>query len=320
MIWVIVAGLACGIISLIGGIVLIYSSKKIDKVANYATAFAAGALLSTAFVGIIPEAIESEIVTPQYILLTVLGGLLFFFLLEGIFHRFHSHAHNHCDNCQLVVQDADACVACEHDPSRQQHQHTSQRHKTTNVLLNIGDGIHNFIDGIAIAAAFLINTQTGFLVTLSIIAHEIPQEFGDFAIMLNNGTRRRNIIYANLLTSLLSALSAIIFYAIGDSVEVDFGVLLAVVAGFFIYIATTDIIPTIQQDKDRKSTYIKMGLLVLGVIVLTILNLTLHQHTHSHDHDHDHGHDHVIQLVVHTQSSMYVDIQCGLDHVVQVVY
>jgi zinc and cadmium transporter len=332
--WVIGASVLCGVLSIILGSVLLLN-KKGKIIANFATAFAAGALLASAFVDIIPEAIEEGLeqnFEPQWVLLIALGGLLFFFLLEGIFHGFHNHSHQEeCKNCH-----EDSCKGCEHEKhnafhklfkgkkskdlkanevkaiastspnlikvnidehaghSHAGHNHAdeNQRKKTlSTIMLNLGDSIHNFIDGIAIGSAFLIDLKTGLIVTLAILIHEIPQEIGDASIMFNNGVKRRNILLINLGTALISAVSAVAVYLIGHEFGVNFTPYLGVVAGFFIYIATTDIIPTIHNEKNKKKAAIKMGLLLLGVAIVTVVVILVHQYI-GDGHDHDHAHEH----------------------------
>ncbi|MCL2598500.1 MAG: ZIP family metal transporter [Firmicutes bacterium] len=272
---VVVASLLMAAVSLGGGCVLLFADKKMGKsesvVSNFVTAFAAGALLATAFVDIIPEAMDKGAVQPRMGAILVLCGLVFFFLLEGVFHGFHSHSHGQeCSNCEHI--NSDKCGECEHEGK--EHHHSRTLH---NVMLAVGGALHNLLDGVAIGAAFLVSVNTGVLVTLVILAHEIPHELSNFAIMQNNGTRKRTIILVNLGTSLLALLSAVVIFALGKGEGIDFPVepALLIVAGFFVYIATTDIIPTIHQEHNRKHAVAKMGLLVLGALVVGALIVLL---------------------------------------------
>lgn len=244
---VILFSLIGGIFSAIGGVLLIFMKLGKD-IASYLTSFAAGVLLTTAFMDLLPEAIEDggDVKTVMFM---ALSGLIFFFLLEGFIHWFHSH-----------------------------NKDSDNKPKTKPVvpLIIIGDTIHNFIDGIAIAAGFLISPINGIVVTLAVAAHEIPQEMGDFMIMLHSGVSKKKVILFNLLSSLASTLSAVIFYIIGTKSGVSVVPLIAITAGFFIYIATTDIIPMILNEESRKKALIKSLILITGVIVTLLTSSYLH--------------------------------------------
>ena len=253
MLWlVIIASIACGLLSLVGGIILLANKKKAPRFAEYATAFAAGALLAAAFVDLLPEAIEES--NAHSVLLATLIGLLFFFLLEGAINWFHRHAHKH-------------------DPK-------DKKLAPVVPMVVLGDTLHNFIDGIAIAAGFLISPASGLIVTFAIAAHEIPQEIGDFGIMAKNGVSRRRIIFMNLISSFAAVISAVIFYLLGSTHDISLAPLLGLVAGFFIYIAATDIIPTLHQEPKKSATIKKSALLLLGVIVISVAVTFLHTHAH----------------------------------------
>jgi zinc and cadmium transporter len=251
--YLILAGLGGGVLSLALGLLLV-KSKKEKVITAFATAFAAGTLLSAAFFDLIPESLEEFGEDNTFwAMFFVLTGIIVFFLLEGLLHSFHSHAHGKsCENCESM--DCEKCGKG-HLP----------------IMITIGDTLHNFMDGVAIAAGFLISPMSGLLITLAIIAHEIPQEIGDLAIMRSAGLSKKKVVWMNVLSSLSSVVGAVIFYAIGDSFEITFAPLFAIVAGLFIYIATTDIIPTIHQEKSKKFAMLKMGVLLLGVAVLATL-------------------------------------------------
>jgi zinc and cadmium transporter len=269
LLWVVICSLLGGVVSLIGGVILAYTNRG-RKFSTHATAFAAGALLAAAFMDMLPEALEESGDT-RMILLYTMGGLVFFFLLEGIINWLHSHSRK-ADKLHPVVP-----------------------------MIVLGDTIHNFIDGVAIAAGFLISPASGVIVALAVAAHEIPQEIGDFAIMLDKGVKRRRVLKLNVLSALASTVGAVIFYLIGTSSEISLMPLIAIVAGFFIYIAATDIIPTIHQDKNRQAVLKKAACLVAGIVVVSGMIVSLHGvideysgHDHSHaevcgEHEHDEG-------------------------------
>jgi zinc and cadmium transporter len=240
---VVICSLAGGIVSLIGGVVLMMN-KKGNKIAVYATSFAAGALLAAAFVDLLPEAMENN--EPRTILISAMLGLMFFFILEGTINWFHRHSHSE-EKLSPVVP-----------------------------MIVLGDTIHNFIDGIAIAAGFLISPASGVIVTLAVAAHEIPQEIGDFGIMVSKGLKRSKVFWINLFSALISTVSAVVFYTIGNTGDISFAPLLGVVAGFFIYIAATDILPDIHQDKNKKEIVKKSLWAIAGMIIVSLAIVSLH--------------------------------------------
>jgi zinc and cadmium transporter len=274
---VILFSLIGGVFSLVGGILLLVNKKRAYKIVRYAAPFAAGALLAAAFVDMLPESLE-EGGDAHSMMFFAMCGLLFFFLLEGVMHWFHHHSYKH--------------TAAEKKAERLQ---------PVVPMIILGDTIHNFIDGVAIAAGFLISPASGIIVTLAVAAHEIPQEIGDFAILLDNGIKRGKVLLANALSALASTVSAIIFYILGSNAEISLAPLIAIVAGFFIYIATTDIIPTIHQDSNKKDVLKKMIWLIIGVAVVSFMIIKLHsvideysgnEHSHEHSlHEDQHSHE-----------------------------
>ena len=234
-----------GIFSLIGGFLLIVNEKRATKTAAYATSFAAGALLAAAFLDLLKEAAHEGNV--EVALLSTLIGILFFFLLERFLTWFHHH-----------------------------HEHEDSQKDPAIPLIIIGDTVHNFIDGIAIAAAFLVDVQTGIIVTLAVAAHEIPQEIGDFGLLLHKGMSRKNVIIFNILSALATTIAAIIFYTAGQQLQLPLDVILGLVAGFFIYIAVSDIIPDIHRSEAKSFAGPQTALLIAGVVIVGITTTYLH--------------------------------------------
>lgn len=268
-----------GIFSLIGGFLLIADKKRAALLAKYATSFAAGALLAAAFFDLLREATHEG--NTQTALTATLGGIIGFFLLERFLRWFHHH-----------------------------HEHDDKKNDPTIPLIIIGDTVHNFIDGIAIAAAFLVDIPTGIIVTLAVAAHEIPQEIGDFGLLLHKGMSRKNVVIVNIFSAIATTVAAITFYTIGQSYELPLDIVLGVIAGFFIYIAVSDIIPDIHKEEKHNFAGPQTALLLLGVIIVGVVTTQLHNviessgsHTDasqeqkhnpsesSHKHDDD-SHDH----------------------------
>lgn len=243
---VLIAATAGSVISLGGGIYLLKTRRAGEKLQKMAVPFAAGALLAAAFLDLLPEAIHEG---GEEALTITLIGLLFFFVLERGLSWFHHH----------------------HEED-QSHSHTRR-----NVwLIVIGDTIHNFLDGLALGAAFLISPATGIIATIAIAAHEIPQEIGDFALMLSKGMKAKRVLTVNLVSALVTVVGAVLVYGSGDSLPVPESTLLAITAGFFIYIAATDIIPAIHAQEKRRLANIQTIILIFGVLFVGITAEFIH--------------------------------------------
>lgn len=246
---VFVFSLLGGVISLIGGVILLANKKNAHRMALYATPFAAGALLAAAFIDLLPEAAHQGSV--DIALYATLGGILFFFMLERFLRWFHHH-----------------------------HEHANDKNSSDPKvpLIVIGDTVHNFIDGIAIAAGFLVDPTTGIIVTIAVAAHEIPQEIGDFGLLLKKGVSRKNVILINIFSALATTVAAVTFFLIGKELTIAMDWVLGLVAGFFIYVAVSDIIPSIHKSEDKVLAGPQSLLLIIGVIVVGILTTSLHQY------------------------------------------
>ena len=247
-----------GLFSLIGAVFLLRSKTSADRLAKYATPFAAGVLLATAFVNLIPEAIHG-LGDDTLALTAVLLGILGFFMLERYLRWFHHH-----------------------------HEHESKQ-KSSNYLIIIGDTLHNALDGVAIGAAFLIDPSVGIITSIAVALHEIPQEIGDFGILLKNGMKRRNVLKVNVLSALATTLSAVVVFAIGDSESTIIPYLLAITAGFFIYIASSDIIPEIHETLSGRQRDIRPWLLLFGAALVMIVSPIAHKYIDAgHDNESSH--------------------------------
>lgn len=199
-------------------------------------AFAAGALLGATFFDLLPEALHEG--SPDQVLLWVLGGILTFFLLESFIHWFHHHELHH-------------------------HDHSGSR--ATAPLIILGDTVHNAIDGVVIASTFMVDIRLGILTTLAVAAHEIPQEIGDFGVLLHSGMKKGRIIFFNLFSAFATVVAALVTYWVGDSAEGILPVLLAVTAGFFIYISLSDLVPGIHSEKREQMAAKQSILLLVGL-------------------------------------------------------
>lgn len=262
------------VVSLVGGLLLIANKKLRHNAGRWALPFGAGALLAAAFLSMLPEALEHG--NASTILLYAIGGFLGFFILERFVGWFH---HHHDDE----VREA--------------------RNKTQVAMVVAGDTLHNAIDGMALGAAFLVNPAVGITTSLAIAAHEVPQEIGDFGILLGKGVRPRRVILINVLSALATIVMALLTFWLGGLAGIDPAPFMAIAAGMFIYVAASDLIPDIHEQPRREGNRQAVMLLVGVVMIGAVALLMPHEHgetegahqgheTHlEHDHDeHDHQH------------------------------
>lgn len=236
-----------GVFSLIGGLILLSRRETALALARHAAPFAAGALLGAAFFDLLPESIE--LVAEGAAMRWVLGGILAFFLLEHFLRWFHHH-----------------------------HEHVDAERQSTVPLIITGDTLHNLLDGIAIGAAFLISPPTGIVTAVAVASHEIPQEIGDFGLLLKYGLKRQKVLLINVLSALASTVGAVATFWLGRKSGLALGELLAITAGMFIYIAASDLIPAIHGDLKKQPSKLAAGLLILGVLTVGVATELAHQY------------------------------------------
>ncbi len=215
-----------------------------------------GILLATSLLHALPEAFESKADT-RALFATLLGGLLGFFLLEKLAILRHSHHH-------------------EGDGHSHAHGHDAHEAGKAGWMILVGDGLHNFTDGILIAAAFLANPNLGLITGLAIIAHEIPQEIGDFIVLLNAGFTRRRAYAYNLICSLMAIAGGLLGYATLERASDWIPYVLVVASSGFIYIAVSDLMPQMQRRATMRETIPQVLLIAVGVAVVVVLT----QHVH----------------------------------------
>lgn len=238
------------IAALIGGLLLLTKENVALKFSHFLASFAAGTLLGSAFFDLLPEAIQVGEKSGINIFFFCLLGIVVFFILERSIHWFHHHEDHH-----------------------EQHKGEAQ---STVPLIIIGDTVHNFIDGVVIAATFLISIQLGIVTTIAVAAHEIPQEIGDFGLLLHKRLSRRKVLTVNVISAAAAFAGALIAYLLGDFLVRIVPIFLALTAGFFIYIASSDLIPEIHYEKRKGFAFIETVLLLLGVTVMWIATNSLH--------------------------------------------
>jgi zinc and cadmium transporter len=261
LLWIIGFSLLGGIASVILASSFLLLSEKSRMVAvPHLVSFAVGALLGASFLGLLPHALEHEYpVDAHNVGLTLLLGLLTFFLLEKLVLWRHCH-HDHCDG-----------HLPEDDP-----QHTNNRTQAAGTLILIGDTIHNFVDGILIAAAFMTDIHLGIVTALAIAAHEIPQELGDFIILLHSGFNRKKALFYNILASLGTVVGGLLAYFALSDMQHVLPYILIIAASSFIYIAVADLIPGLHNKVKPSETLQQVLLIAAGTVFIFITHSTLH--------------------------------------------
>jgi len=226
------------LISLAGVLTLSFSRKFLNRIILILVSFAVGSLLGGAFIHLLPEAFSSDLNT-LVVSGAVLLGIVLFFVLEK-FLRWR-----HC------------------------HHETTEDHVHPVVPMNIfGDAMHNFVDGILIGVSYAVSIPLGFATTVAVLLHEIPQEIGDFGILVHGGLSVRKALFVNFAVSLTSFLGVVLALMIGSTMENFALYFLPLTAGGFIYIAGSDLIPELQDSTDAASSIIQLFALVGGITIM----------------------------------------------------
>ena len=274
--WIIVFSLLGGVLSVLAASVfLLINDKYQRKLLPHTVSFAIGALLGAALLALLPHAITvNENVDMHELGLTILIGLLGFFLLEKMVLWRHCHS-SHCEvhSPSNINTTSEVHSPSEVHTSGHAHQHSKDASGT---LIIIGDAVHNLVDGVLIAAAFMTDIDLGIVTALAVAAHEIPQEIGDFAILLNSGYKRGRALFFNVLASMATLVGAVIAYYSLQSMQQALPYILAIAASSFIYIAVADLIPGLHKRTELRETLQQITLIALGVIVIYWAHSTLH--------------------------------------------
>lgn len=234
LVYILVFTFIGSILSLAGSYLLLLKKGLTQSLSNQLLNFAAGALLATAFVDLLPEAVEFA--GEADIFIWSLAGFVSFFFAERFIQAFHHHhAHGHAASTFLIL---------------------------------IGDGIHNFIDGIAITTAFLTSIPLGITTSLAVAAHEVPQEIADMGVLLNNGLSRSKALFYNFLSALTALAGALIAFFFASFIEQYLYIFLAVTAGHFIYIAASDIVPLLHEKYAENRKKLDGALFLIGILAV----------------------------------------------------
>lgn len=248
--WIVLASFFGGALSVLAAALI-----ALDARAQYLGAlvsYAIGALLGAVFLDILPEAIE-QASSPAAVSVTVLLGILLFFTLEKVLIWRHCH-HDHCEA---------------HEP----HEAAFHDHGRSGAMVMVGDTFHNFVDGIIIAAAFLADVHLGIVTALAIIAHEIPQEVGDFAILLHSGYNKLRAFRMNLISSFATLVGGVLGYFVLQQMQAWVPTLLALAAASMIYVAVADLIPGLHKRTSLRDTVQQVSLIVLGMGTVALVGM-----------------------------------------------
>jgi len=226
------------LISLVGIFFVLMKKDKLNKIILFLVSLSAGSLLGGAFLHLIPEAFEksSSILTTS---LLILSGIILFFVIEHVIHWRHCHV-----------------------PTSKSHPHS------LGIMNIIGDGFHNFLDGLVIAAAYFINIPLGIVTTLAVILHEIPQEIGDFGVLIYAGYSKKKALFFNFISALTAILGAIVGILFAGSSEAFALIVIPLAAGGFLYIAGSDLIPELHKNQEKQFSIKKIIGIIFGILIM----------------------------------------------------
>jgi len=246
--YIVLATLAGGLVSVLVAAAL--TVAVLGRLVKSLVSLSAGLLLGTALLLVLPEAFENRAAEPQRLFITLLLGLMFFFLLEKA--ELYRHAHHH-----------------EGDDPHHHHHHgfDAEQAGRGGWSVLVGDSIHNFCDGVIIAAAFLADTRLGMVTALAVIAHEIPQEVGDYVVLLNAGFSRARALVFNALSGLAAVVGGVLGYYIVGPWEELFPYLLVVASSSFIYVAVADLLPQLQRRLPLRDTLAQIAWIACGLLL-----------------------------------------------------
>ncbi len=233
------------LLSLVGGVLLLYKTSLAKFISKYLVSFAIGAMFGVVFLELLPEAVSK--IQAESVFLYSLIGILVFYLLEKTLIWYHHHSIEFIQHKK-------------HPPEEKVHP--------VGYLVTFGDAIHNFLDGVIIAASFLLNFKVGVATSLAVLFHELPQEIGDFSIMLHAKFSRRKVFTYNLISQLTAVLGALLGFFYLPLVKDLQAILIAFAAGGFIYIASTDLLPETHREKELGKSILQFSLLILGIAVI----------------------------------------------------
>jgi zinc and cadmium transporter len=244
--YIVLATLAGGLLSVL--IAATLTVAVLGRLVRHLVSLSTGLLLAVALLGVLPEAFEGHKVEPEALFATLLGGLLFFFLLEKA--ELYRHGHHH-----------------EGDGHHHHHHFDASQAGRGGWAVLLGDSIHNFCDGVIIAAAFIADTHLGIATAAAVVAHEIPQEVGDYIVLLNAGFSRGRALFFNAMSGLAAVVGGVVGYFVVGSWDTVFPYFLVVAASSFLYVAVADLIPQMQHPLGMRDTLVQVAWLLAGMAI-----------------------------------------------------
>jgi len=284
--WIVLFSVLGGVLSVSGAALVALNASKVRV--PMLISYAIGAMLGAVFLEILPHAIEAASST-KIMTATVLFGILLFFALEKLVIWRHCHG-DHCEvhaihseaDCPdnqvkdgektkfTAVSDAKPSITAKREQS---HSHDFGR---SGMMIMIGDTFHNFVDGILIASAFMVDVKVGIVTAVAIIAHEIPQEVGDFFILLHSGYSKKQAYIFNLVSSLATMVGGLAAYYALQQMESLVPTVLGIAAASMLYVAVADLIPSLHKRTELRATVAQLLLIVLGVSSIGLIGYFLH--------------------------------------------
>ncbi len=246
LLWIVASGLLMCVIALVGGLALLFSERILGRLMLPMVAIAAGALLGGALFHMLPAGVEA-MGPGTAVWAWTAAGFVAFFVLEQFLHWHHCH--------QLV------------------HDHKAPQ----TWLLLLADSMHNFLGGLAVGGAYVVDTRLGFVTFLAAVAHEVPQELGDFGVLVQGGWNKSSALAVNAASAATFLVGGVLAWAVSARLEVAF--LLPLGAGNFLYIAASDLIPEIKHPSDGPTAVVHFAAFLAGVVLLFVVRLLLHEAT-----------------------------------------
>jgi zinc and cadmium transporter len=258
LLYIVLATAAGGVLSVL--IAALLTQAVLGRLVKRMVSLSAGVLLGTALLNVLPEAFDGQ-TEPHRLFATLLAGLLFFWLLEKA--ELYRHVHHH-----------------EGDGHDHHHQFDAQQAGRGGLSVLVGDTVHNFCDGVIIAAAFLADARLGLVTALAIMAHEIPQEAGDYIVLLNAGFSRGRALMFNAISGLAAVAGGVLGYYVVGPWQSLMPYLLVVASSSFVYVAVADLLPQLQQRLNWRDTLAQVAWLCAGLGLVGLALLGLHGHRH----------------------------------------
>lgn len=251
IIYTLISVIVVSLVSLLGVISLLWKRERLDKMLMLLVSLSAGTLFGTAFLHLLPEAVE-ERGFGLAVSLLLLGGVLTFFLLEKFVHWRHCHE--------------DALTG-------RSYLHKGHHPAHLAPLNIVGDALHNFLDGLVIAGSYLASIPVGIAATLAVILHEVPQEIADFGVLLYSGLSRKKAILLNFLSATVAIVGAMVGLVLGDGSGSFVPFILPFAAGGFLYIAGSNLIPEMHKECGLRDSFWHFFLLLLGIVLMVLMRM-----------------------------------------------